>query len=291
MQPVRITRKPTRQRQGFILRARVAHHPSFPDAAHRLGGWKRKTTDRYEIWTFDARTETRVRALCLDIWGTDGSLGTDLDMVTLRWTVPDGQERQLWLAGRLVAQRERRDDPVRLGYGVTVVQGGFWPGGGSVKYPRLDPYDGTVLDIRDVPRAAAEKAAAADNDVTVIETDTPIAKEALRERRDQLLNDLRTINGLLDEHVVPAAAPVRCRCGRHECPPEGYTVTEVAKLAGVTAVTVNAWCRKGAITAHRFGGRWIVPEPLPERVGNTRLLHQSVVRNSPDEDLGVNIEL
>ncbi|MFF9786375.1 helix-turn-helix domain-containing protein [Streptomyces nigrescens] len=256
---------------GSVICARITPHPAFPDAARLLGGFKHMATGDHETWTFDSGIESQVRALCIDIWGTDGSPATDLDTVTLRWTVPDEWVQELWLAGRLIARREQRDDPVQLGHKVTVIQGGFWPAGGSKKNPRLDPYDGTVVEIRGIPRAAAAKAAAADNDVTIIETNDPLSKEELRERRDQLLDDLRTINGLLDEHVVPPAEPLRCRCGLHECPPEGYTVTEVAELAGVTASTVNLWCRTGVIAAYRVGGRWIVPKPLPERVGRTRI--------------------
>ncbi|MEU5242382.1 helix-turn-helix domain-containing protein [Streptomyces lydicus] len=282
MQPVRITRMKTKQ-LGSIVCARITPHPAFPKAARLLGGIKQMTTGVHEIWAFDAGIEDRVRTLCLDIWGTDGSLAYDLDTVTLRWTVPDEWEQELWLAGRFVARRDQRDAPVRLGRKVTVLQGGFWPAGGSKKNPRINPYDGTVVEIRSVPRAAADRAAAVDDDVTVIETDEPLGREELRERRDQLLDDLRTINGLLDEHVVPSAEPLRCRCGRHECPPEGYTVTEIAELVGVTANTVSAWCRTGALAAHRVGGRWIVPEPLPERVGRTRIPSQRTARMPPDE--------
>ncbi|WP_164492846.1 helix-turn-helix domain-containing protein [Streptomyces lydicus] len=48
-------------------------------------------------------------------------------------------------------------------------------------------------------------------------------------------------------------------------------MTEIAELVGVTANTVSAWCRTEALAAHRVGGRWIVPEPLPEYVGRTRI--------------------
>ncbi|MFI0790893.1 helix-turn-helix domain-containing protein [Streptomyces lydicus] len=164
-----------------------------------------------------------------------------------------------------------------------------WPAGGSKKNPRLNPYDGTVVEIRNVPRTAADRAAAVDDDVTVIETDEPPSKEELSERRDQSLDDLRTINGLLDEHAVPSAEPLRCRCGRHECPPEGYTVTEIAELVGVTANTVSAWCRTEALAAHRVGGRWIVPEPLPEYVGRTRIPSQHTARMPPDPRLSVSV--
>ncbi|WP_101385727.1 helix-turn-helix domain-containing protein [Streptomyces sp. TLI_146] len=57
-----------------------------------------------------------------------------------------------------------------------------------------------------------------------------------------------------------------CRCGSHGCPPQGLTVAEAAARAGVT---VQRWCRQGQLPAIQHGGRWIVIEPLPERVART----------------------
>ena len=66
---------------------------------------------------------------------------------------------ELWMFGRQVASRRSRDDRVRLGEGAIVVQGGFPNSGGSGRYPMLEVFVGTVLEIRDVSRALAEKEA------------------------------------------------------------------------------------------------------------------------------------
>jgi hypothetical protein len=63
---------------------------------------------------------------------------------------------ELYVAGRCVARRPARDAAVRLGPGVVVVRGGFCTTGGSAKRPALAPEDGTILEIRGVPRPAAE---------------------------------------------------------------------------------------------------------------------------------------
>ncbi|MFE3609755.1 helix-turn-helix domain-containing protein [Streptomyces goshikiensis] len=45
----------------------------------------------------------------------------------------------------------------------------------------------------------------------------------------------------------------------------------VARLAGVSRATVGRWCTTGALPAIRYGRNWFVPEPLPARVGRTRI--------------------
>ncbi|MFD4933361.1 helix-turn-helix domain-containing protein [Streptomyces virginiae] len=257
---------------GHRLLVKVRPHPNFPDAARRLGGRHLKRTVHWEHWQFDARSETYIRALCLDTWGTDGSLETDRDLVVVRWTNPDDAGRQeLWLAGRFVAARSSRDTKVYLGHGVTVLQGGFPSRGGTTRQPRIEVDYGTVLEIRDVPRVAAEKAAGEERGVEIVETAPVLDLDDLRERRTVLLQELAALNELLQEPVVEPTAPQRCRCGSHECPPVGLSTTEVAERAGVTVTTVGTWCRTGALPAIRHGWIWIVTEPLPARVGRTRI--------------------
>lgn len=45
-------------------------HPAFPEAARQLGG---KWNPVQVAWFFDIRDEDRVRQLCRDLFGTDGS--------------------------------------------------------------------------------------------------------------------------------------------------------------------------------------------------------------------------
>lgn len=133
------------------------YHPDFPGAARAAGG---RWDVAHKAWTFDARDESRVRSLLLEIYGTDGSVMTS-DLVTIRTisACPYGQD--WYLAGRRLASRSGRDERVRLGEGVVIITGGFPARGGSAKRPDIDAESGTVLEVRDVPRAAAVAAAAA----------------------------------------------------------------------------------------------------------------------------------
>lgn len=127
------------------------YQPDFPKLARKIGGrWKNPS------WIFDIRDESRVRELCRDIYGTDGT--TTGEMVTLRVTVPTSDyDRSLsfYVAGRQVARAFDRDSGARLGEGIVLIKGGFYSGG-SRKNPHIGVEAETVFEVRDVPKAAAD---------------------------------------------------------------------------------------------------------------------------------------
>lgn len=128
------------------------YHPNWPKKAKNLGG-------RYDgsAWEFDVRDEERVRALCREIYGTDGS-SVDLVTVQIDMDKAHGASGKSWFRfGREILSRTGRDVDVRLGHGVVLLAGGFKASGGSARYPAIDdPKPGTVLEVRDVPRALVE---------------------------------------------------------------------------------------------------------------------------------------
>ncbi|KIF04720.1 hypothetical protein PL81_16890, partial [Streptomyces sp. RSD-27] len=107
--------------------------------------------------------------------------------------------------------------------------------------------------------------------VEIVEQDQAVDQDELRGRRTALLHELAILNQLLEDHAAEPTEPLRCRCGRHECPPTGLSVAEVAQTAGVSRGTVGRWCQTGALSAIRSGRNWFIAEPLPDRVGNTRI--------------------
>lgn len=186
------------QAAGGVLRVNAPYHPDFPSRAKGLGGkWDSGT----KSWTFDPRDEERVRALCRDIFGTDGD--TAPEMVTLRVDVDKvvgRNDQECWVAGRCIARRPGRDWHVRLGEGVILLAGGFPSRGGSAKYPALEPEPGTVLEVRDVPRPAAEKAVAEQYGVKIVEPDAPAdaKRQALLARREALLAELARVEAEIE---------------------------------------------------------------------------------------------
>lgn len=215
------------------------YHPDLPAAARKIGGKSQKNAaGKHTAWEFDARDEARVRALATEIYGTDGS--TAVELVTVRLDMDQLSEApDCWFAGRRVARRPGRDDDVRLGDGVIVIEGGFAGSAGSVKYPRLGAKPGTILEVRDLPRTAVESEG--QDGVTIVDEQGPDV-DALLAERERLLARLAEIDAQLPE-------------------PEGVEATtrEAAAALGVSVRTVQRWAASGKVDAAKDGrGRWVI---------------------------------
>ncbi len=164
---------------GKII-VKAPYHPDFAPKAKKLGG--RWDPAPMKTWTFDARDEGKVRALCVSIYGTDGSLVPRGEILTIRTTpeVCDSRGRgagsELWLAGRQIARILGRDSGARMGDGVVIVAGRFMSGG-SVKNYHIKWEDGTIFELRDVHRALAEKLHSEYHGVTLLDADGQIIEE------------------------------------------------------------------------------------------------------------------
>lgn len=145
---ITITRNVKMKSGAEKLELKAPFYPTFPKAARELGGtW----SESGQAWYFDPRDESRVRDLCRETYGTDGLEEPDLVDVRVALDEYHDDYRSIWRYGRLLAKRPYRDSSVRLGEGVIVVEGGFPSSGGSMKHPRLETREGTVLEVRDVP--------------------------------------------------------------------------------------------------------------------------------------------
>lgn len=130
------------------------YNPDVPSKAKAIGGrWHPST----KTWRFDARDEDRVLELARSIYGTDGRDDIN-DVVTVHVKIGTAEyEKSKTVCGRIVAERRNRDGDVWLAPGVVIVDGEFPYSGGSVRNPRLGG-SSVVLEVRDIPRAAAESA-------------------------------------------------------------------------------------------------------------------------------------
>jgi hypothetical protein len=154
-----ITLAPVPMRSGVTKAKLVApYHPDLPARAKALGG----TWDpAKQAWYFDQRDTRRVADLALDLFGID-PLGPPAELVTVRVDLDQLQMSrydsppELYFAGRCVARRPARDAAVTLGPGVILIRGGFPAAGGTAKHPSLAATPGTVIEVRDIPRPAAE---------------------------------------------------------------------------------------------------------------------------------------
>lgn len=179
-------------------------HPDLARAARDLGGKPaRDQYGKFHYWEFDPRDLDRVRDLGRRFFGTDGTEDAS-DLVTVRVHVNnlEGTEAEGRFAGRLIAERPARDASVRLAPGVVLVAGRFPSSGGSMKYPDLNADDDTVIEIRDLPRAAL--AIAREGSYEIVEETIDVT--ALAVERERLTARLTEIDALLARANAPAAS-------------------------------------------------------------------------------------
>lgn len=188
------------QKVGDRVKTFTPYHPEFPGQAKKLGG---RWDPGDKAWVFDGRDEDRVKELCREVYGTDG---TAQEQVTLRVEFLETHEEPrgaIFLAGRQLARATGRDSGAKLGDGVVVLEGGF-TSGGSVKNWETVARQGTVVELRDVPMVAAEKAQAdSDKYIRVHIVDIgEFNRDALKAEGRKLLDRLREIEGLLGEKII-----------------------------------------------------------------------------------------
>lgn len=171
---------------GRTTSAKTPFNPDFPARAKRIGG---RWDSVAKAWLFDARDEDKVRKLCVALFGTDGSPETAADVLTVRAPakVCDWQQTSLWLCGRKVASVLGRDSGARLGDGVVLLAGKF-SSGGSMKHPRIERSEDAVIELRDVPRAMAEKLHAEYHGVALLDAQGAVVAEATSEESEMVVS-------------------------------------------------------------------------------------------------------
>lgn len=138
------------------------YHPDLVRESRSLNG---KWQPGNQSWRFDIRDEESVRQIIREVYGTDGSAEVEVCDVQMVIDSNNGSDKQLFALGREIASRSGRDARVRLGDGVTILDGNFPPSAGSSKYPSLIRNEPVTVLVRDVPAILADVAAATDPDV------------------------------------------------------------------------------------------------------------------------------
>lgn len=207
--------------------------PGISKKARALGGRFDNTT---KTWKFDIREETKVRALAMSEYGTDG---TTTDTITIRMN-PDSDEKCTWFAGRMIARRPERDRDVQLGEGVILIEGDFHSRGGSRANPTVNAMPGTIVEVRDVP-ARHEDIKNHPDEYEIVDEDKPGDDiDELMAERERLLERVAQIDAKLPE---PTGATMSTR--------------EAAVALGVSVRTVQRWARAGKVDAKKNDeGKW-----------------------------------
>lgn len=183
----------------FVI-AETPYNLDFIAGARGLNGaFNRPGVTPAKTWSFDARDEDRVRQLCRTVFGTDGT-PADGPTLTLRLPVVAAYNRkedsEFRAAGLRLVWRPARDADVRYAPNVVPVSGGFPGSAGSVAYPELAPYEGTVIEVRDLPADVARKVLDTITGATMVD---PVAdrRAALAAERAQLAERLATVDAEL----------------------------------------------------------------------------------------------
>ena len=184
-------------KQGERLYLASPYHPDVPREAKNLGGrWDAGA----KSWHFDPRDEDRVRDLCRNIYGTDG---TDPRKVTVQMKLGAfaSYQKSIYVLGAPVASVFGRDGGAKLADGVVLV-GGSIGSSGSRKNPKIVSDKGAVIELRDVAREAIERVLsgeieAGDYVVGIKVTETKTDRDALLAERDRLKVRIAEIDVLL----------------------------------------------------------------------------------------------
>lgn len=165
----------------------------FIEKARRYGGkWSAGA------WHFDVLIESKIRQLCLEIYGTDGFI---TDLCTVEVSVNEncrGRQEPIELNGRVIAKASHRDSGATIGEGVTVLEGGFSSGGSSKNWATTVNPGGAKVLIRNFSRIAAQKGEWEDFTVKIIE-DREIDLDSLRSEKERLLARVAEIEELLEQ--------------------------------------------------------------------------------------------
>lgn len=198
---ITITTSPTQ------VRVQAPFNRAFVTAAKFVGG--RWTAPH---WTFDVRDEDRVRDLCLEHYGEDGR--SPSERVTIRVAFPGGigeYADSIRLAGREVARAFGRDSGAKLGEGVILLSGKFDSGGSVKNWKTIVPVE-TIVLVRDVPRALADRLMAdggLDSEMATsvaIESEAPVIdRQSLLAERTRLVARIAEITSLLGAELDDAA--------------------------------------------------------------------------------------
>jgi hypothetical protein len=170
---------------------------AFVKAAKALGGkWSSSS------WAFSIHDEERVRALCIEIYGDDGTTAIERCTLRIEWLEENYTTHgPVECAGRVIASATGRDSGARLGEGVALIKGKVTSGGSSKNWQTI-VLVGTVAVVHDFPLPTAEKLIA-DQPSTrrrySIEKRYGLDVDALRAEKTALLARLGEINKQLGE--------------------------------------------------------------------------------------------
>ena len=191
-------------RSGSDISVASPFHPAFVRRAKELGG---KWDAAAKVWTFDARDEDDVRALCCEVYGTDGSPVKLVDVRITYRHAASGDRSAIYSCGREIARAWGRDSGAKLGEGVKLVEGRVRSGGSAKNWETVIDA-GSVLVLRDVPEPIALRRVCDKEDRLVEILPSAAATvdvPALQAEREKLVARMAEIDAILSTQTASAA--------------------------------------------------------------------------------------
>lgn len=190
----------TLDREETRLVVRTVYHEGWrTDADTRLGG---EWLSMRRAWAFPLAREVDVLATLVEHFGHDGVTPPETVDVLVRvgaGGLDTASSDEVLALGQSLAKRWGRDEPVRLGDGVTLHEGPPFPAsGGSTKQPRVAPLDVTrTLLVTEVPVLLAARAIAASPGRYRLHQPDEETRRTLERERHRLLERLGAVEALL----------------------------------------------------------------------------------------------
>lgn len=151
--------------------------PFDDDFVRAAGNTSGKFNHGLKCWTFPARSEEKVKAFLIDIFGTaDSATSPKIDVRVTFQRLYYADKDAIRLAGRMVARATSRDSKAVLGDDVELVSG-WVSGGGSAKNWDTRTSEGSVYEIFDFEASKLEALRALDFIEVEVIGGEPLAQE------------------------------------------------------------------------------------------------------------------
>lgn len=189
------------------LQVRSPINPLFGQRAKKIGG---RWDPREAAWVFDARVDDKVRALCIDCYGNDGTTFqelVDLRIKFLRDLV--ASKGPITVFGRIIGSAKARDSGARLGNGVVLEEGKISSAGSYVNWTTTVDA-GTVVLLFDVPKALVVASEPKSVEINIVKSSQPTSEDHAAElsaERGRLLARLARIDSLIAASPAPKKPP------------------------------------------------------------------------------------
>ena len=188
------------EKSGDIFAVTCPFNPDVIAILKKMGG---KWNAVAKTWSLPARVESEVRALLIDNFGTDNSMDSAIDTVTVRIVARDEiieNQGSIDFCGAIVARAFGRDSGATVGPAASLI-GGDIKSGGSRQYWTTVVQKGAKFLV-ELPRNVLDRKGEGEESLwdfeIITETDDNNRRESLEKRRESLVAEIAKIDAELD---------------------------------------------------------------------------------------------